>query len=259
MQRRLKNAMDNRRFFEQADLRRKVHPREGCRKMALELKEPGWGRDKVEQLLLNNGYRVQYARNYSKTTQSQHSYVCPNLIAGLELNNIHQVVQTDITYYRIGERFYYLTFFIDVYSRYIGGYAVSETLEATANMNALKMLLRNRNYDHSKLIHHSDKGRQYIAKAYLHLLEQHHIKMSMCDQAWENAYTERINRTIKEEYLNSWKIENYQQLKSCTAKAIKHYNEKRIHQSLNWRTPKAYESFISNLPADKRPVMKLYK
>lgn len=259
MQRRSQRTDACNKFFEQAVLIRKVHPHVGCRKIARQLREPGWGRDKIEQLLLHNGYRVQYPRNYTKTTHRQRQYTYPNLIEGMELNNMHQVVQTDITYYRVGERFYYLTFFIDVYSRYISGYAVSKTLEARANINALKMLLRNRPYDHSKLIHHSDKGSQYITKGYLKLLGKYDIKLSMCNEAWENAYTERINRTIKEEYLNGWKIKSYRQLQYHTAKAVRHYNEKRQHQSLQWQTPKDYEFLVSNLPAAERPVMKLYK
>lgn len=246
-------------LFEQADKLRKEHPGVGCRKMALELRQNGWGRDRTEHLLLDNGYRIMHRRRYIKTTQSQKLYRFANLIEGMELTNIHQVVQTDTTYYRIKDQFYYLTFFIDVYSRYIAAHCVSRDLKAQANIKALKTLLRNRPYDHTGLIHHSDRGRQYIDEGYLHILKRKGIRISMCNEAWENAYTERINRTIKDEYLDGWNIRSYRQLQRLTAKAVKHYNEKRTHQSLDKQTPKEYELKIAALPQSDRPVLKLHK
>lgn len=84
-------------FFEQADQIRKDHPRVGCRKMAWELRCPGWGRDKLEDFLLGKGYRVKYKRRFIKTTQRQCIYSYPNLIQGLKIDNINKVIQTDIT------------------------------------------------------------------------------------------------------------------------------------------------------------------
>src|SRR5204863_2447443 len=115
---------------------RKDHPGAGCRTMANDLKCNGWGRDKIEQLLLSNGYRLHFPVNYTRTTYSQTDVYYPNLIEGLELTKINRVVQTDITYFRAGERFYYIVFLIDVYSRRIVGYAVNKTLEAEGNIKA---------------------------------------------------------------------------------------------------------------------------
>lgn len=98
--------------------------------MALILKEPGYGRDKTEDLLLAGGFRVYYPPNYVKTTQSIRTNQFDNLIEGLKITNINKVVQTDITYLWIKERFYYLVFIIDVYSRLITGYHASCGLEA---------------------------------------------------------------------------------------------------------------------------------
>ena len=241
-------------FFDQADKIRKEHPRAGCRKMALDLCCSGWGRDKTEQLLLSNGYRLQYPRNYARTTYSQQHLLYPNLIEGLELTGINQLVQTDITYFRVRERFYYIVFLIDVYSRRIVGYAVNKTLEALGNIKALKMMFRTRQDGClAGLIHHSDRGSQYIDQVYRKLLTDRKIDISMCKQAWQNAYTERVNRTIKEEYLNEWKIENYQDLTRSVGKAVKHYNSKRKHQSLGYTSPIDYEKQAN------RAIMKLYK
>lgn len=229
-------------IFEQADAIRKEHPGVGCRKMGRALRKPGWGRDKLEQLLLNGGYRVIYRRRFVKTTQRQSIFHYPNLIEGNNVDGVNQVVQTDITYYRVKDRFYYMTFIKDIYSRRILGYNVSSSLHASSNVKALKMMLTQRK-EHSllQMIHHSDKGSQYISKPYLKLLQDNKIRISMCDAAWQNAYAERLNRTIKEEYLDGWSIKNYEELKRSVRKAVKHYNEKRQHQSLQWNSPINFE------------------
>jgi transposase InsO family protein len=246
-------------FFEQADANRREHPGVGCRKMAMGMVCRGWGRDRIEELLLSNGYRICYPPNYTRTTRSQHELYFPNLIEGLELNDINQVVQTDITYYRVGSKFYYVVMIIDVYSRRIVGHAVSKTLEAEGNIKALIRMLRTRKGDSIKtMIHHSDRGSQYIDKEYLRVLKKHEVQISMCKEAWENAYSERINRTIKEEYLDGWQIRDYATLSRLLNKAVKHYNHKRRHQSLHWQTPVEFEKNVENLDPNQRPKLKLY-
>jgi transposase InsO family protein len=258
--RQLKKGLKAQKFFEQADKIREDHPKAGCRKMALDLRCSGWGRDKTEQLLLANGYRIQYPPNYRRTTYAQHHLHYPNLIEGLELNDINQVLQTDITYYRVQEKFYYLVFLIDVYSRRIVGYAVNKTLEAEGNIKALNRFFASRGKcSLQEAIHHSDRGSQYIDKEYRQLLIEKKMKISMCSEAWRNAYTERINRTIKEEYLDGWKVNDYQSLSRGVTKAVRHYNNRRRHQSLGWKSPLQFEKEVEKLPIEQKPKMKIYK
>lgn len=247
-------------ILEKADQIRKEHPGAGCRKMAMELRFKGMGRDKIEYLLLDNGYRVHYPRNYQRTTYAQYEHYYPNRIEGMELNDINQVIQTDITYYRVKEKWYYIVFIIDVYSRLIVGYSVSHNMEAAGNIKALKMMFKKRQgCDLSSLVHHSDRGGQFIDKEYRRLLKAKGIEMSMCKEAWENAYTERINRTIKYEYLNLLKIKDGAALERSVAKAVCHYNEKRTHSSLSNITPMAFEKMVEKLPLIEKPKMKIYK
>lgn len=258
--RKLQKATEAYKFFEGANQIRKEHPGAGCRSMADDLKIKGWGRDKIEQLLLGNGYRLFYPPNYVRTTYSQKDVYYPNLIEGLELNGINQVIQTDITYFKAGGKFYYIVFIIDVYSRRIVGYGASRTLEAEGNIKALKQMLRLRKGQTlTGMIHHSDRGSQYIDAEYRKLLEGNGIKPSMCKAAWENAYTERINRTIKEEYLNRWQITDYTSLVKQLRKAVNHYNQKRKHDGLGKRKPVAFEKEVENLSIENRPKMRLYK
>jgi hypothetical protein len=248
-------------FIEKADAIRNRHPMMGCRKIALKTKRQGWGRDKIEQLLLGSGYKIIYPPNYIKTTRPQYDLIFPNLIEGITLNGINQAVQTDISYIWIKGCFYYLVFIIDVYSRRIVSYHARENMEATGNIRALKMMMRTRKeYCLKDMIHHSDRGSQYTSKIYLAMLGENKIKISMCKHAWENAYTERINRTIKEEYLAMWKIETYGQLKRAVAKAVRRYNEERPHWNLPMQlSPVQFEKYVNKLPKSKRPEMQLYK
>jgi transposase InsO family protein len=257
----LQNSLKATQFIEKAKVLRRDHPGQGCRKMALNTREYGWGRDKVEQLLLAEGFRIVYAPNYIKTTYPQYDLIFPNLIEGVKLSGINQLIQTDITYIWIKGRFYYLVLIIDVYSRRIVGYNISENMLAECNLKALKMMIKLRKGDSLKeMIHHSDRGSQYTSKAYLALLKKQEMKISMCKHGWENAYAERINRTIKEEYLNEMKIFTSQQLKSTVKRVIGNYNLKRMHSKLyGHMSPVEFEKYVNKLPVDKRPTMQLYQ
>ena len=258
--RRLKAERKTVEIFEQADKLRKEHPGAGCRKMALDLAFKGWGRDRLERLFLSSGYRLYRPQKFTRTTDRRQEFYYPNLIEGIELDNINQVVQTDITYIYVGGKFFYIVFLIDVYSRRIVGHAVSKTLAAESNIKALQVMLKLRGEQSVKgLIHHSDRGTQYTALRYRSLLTDHGILPSMCKSAWENAYTERVNRTIKEEYLQRWEISDYRSLCKRLNQAVDHYNCKRKHNSLGKISPVRFEEYVKNLGAERRPKHIIYK
>ncbi len=255
------NFARSQQFIEKAEAIREDHPEMGCRKMALVLKQPGCGRDKTEALLLVAGFRIIYPPNYTKTTHSIRLHRFSNLIEGLIIKAINKVVQTDITYLWVKDRFYYLVFIIDVYTRFITGYHASYGLEAEANSKALAMMIKLRGKENVKgLIHHSDKGSQYNCNDYLCTLKEHGMKVSMCNEAWENAYSERINRTIKHEYLRHRDIDSLETLRKEMDKAIRLYNENRPHWSLPQQmTPAKFEEYVKNLSKLKCPKMIIYK
>jgi transposase InsO family protein len=239
---------------------RKIHPGMGCRKMSYLLRQMGWGRDKTEGLLLQEGFRVEHRMNKFKTTHSIRLHSYKNLIEGLEIRDINQVVQSDITYCLVGGRFYYLVFIIDVYSKRVVGYQASESLEAVSNQKALEQMIKLRGEKNLKgLIHHSDRGSQYHSNAYVERLQSCKIKISMCIESWENAYSERINRTIKEEYLAYWNIKDIHGLKRGLRKAVQNYNEHIPNWNFNLQTPVAFEQNIKNLPMAKRKKILIYK
>ncbi len=248
-------------FIDKAEIVRRRHPEMGCRKIALKLKVKGFGRDKIEALLLRTGFKIIYPPNYMKTTHSVRLNKFPNLIEGLLVKDINQVIQTDITYFWMHGKFAYLVFIIDVYSRLIVGYHAGLTLEAEANIKALEMMIRLRGKQNLKgLIHHSDKGSQHHSKLYVQRLKQHGIQISMCDAAWQNAYTERINRTMKYEYLRHRKIDSLEKLKKHMDRDVKAYNTDRPHWSLpNQMAPAPFEKYLSKLEPSMRPKMEIYK
>ncbi len=221
----------------EADELRQEHPGCGLRKMYHSLNPDFIGRDRFEQVMLDLGYRLKRNKNYHRTTIASARYF-PNLIQGLVIDGASQVWQSDITYIPIADRHYYATFIIDVYTKKIVGYHVTDHMRATANVRALKMALK----EHpAPRIHHSDRGSQYTYGEYLKLLKESGSRISMAKTAQDNAYAERINKTIKEEYLDYWKPKNLSQLKTMVRKAVNHYNTKRKHNHLDRKPPCDFE------------------
>ena len=238
---------------------RKLHPRMGLKKI-YKMLLPDWiGRDRFITIGMELGLGIRIPKSYQRTTYSHKSSHFGNLTTDLEIYGINQVWVSDITYYRIGERYYYITMISDVYSRRILGYSVYSTLEAESNCIALRMALKIRaGMDLNGLIHHSDKGGQYYSNKYLKIESEHGISVSMCDSVYENTHIERINGTVKNEYLRARDIKNMKELKSEMQKTVRIYNEERPHWSLGLMTPCAYEKHIETIPSEEREVLVMY-
>ena len=238
----------------EAEELRKAHPGCGVEKMYYTLAPDFMGRDRFIETFMALGYRLKLKRKCQVTTRSGKLYY-PNLVEGLKLDGPSQVWQSDITYIRVKERFYYAVFIIDVYTREIVGYSLSDHMRATANVRALKMALK----DHPPpRYHHSDRGSQYLYKEYQQLLKQCGAQISMGKIAQENAYAERINGTIKNEYITLWNPQNYDQLQHQVKKAVGHYNQTRPHNSLKRKTPEmAYQNALR--ASSQLPVMSIFK
>jgi transposase InsO family protein len=199
------------------------------------------GRDKFEQFCYLYGFKLAIKRAFYKTTNSLGVTRFENLIAGFELTGVNQVWASDITYYRIGERFYYITFILDLYSRFIVGYAVSiGMLTDQTTIPALNMALKQRQPEQG-LIFHSDGGGQYYCKKFLAITKSNLIENSMCESVYENAHAERINGTVKNDYLIYYAPQDYKQLVTLTDKAVKMYNYFRPHSALGNSSPATYE------------------
>ena len=232
---------------------RQDHPRMSSRQMYRLLNPVHIGRDRFEAFCFTNGFKVSVKRAYHRTTNSWGVTRFNNLLIGYEFTTINRVWVSDITYYRIGEKFYYLTFILDRYSRFIVGHSASESLLTTSTtLPALRMALKVRN-GFEGLIIHSDGGGQYYSKDWLNLTRDYKIRNSMCESVYENAHAERINGTIKNDYLIYYSPQNYAQLIAMTTKAVQKYNYERPHQSLGNVSPNQYEK--NNESSFKEKVM----
>ena len=238
---------------------RELHPCMGLRKIYELLLSENVGRDNFIDIGVENGFCLPKPKNYQRTTYSSKFRKYKNLTIGLRINGINIVWVSDITYIYINGRFYYITFVVDVYSRRILGFEASETLQAESSCRALKMALQERRgLSLQGLIHHSDRGSQYISNEYTGILNKHGIGISMCDSVYENTHIERVNGIIKNEYLLSYKMDSLKDLRKMTKQAVDLYNNMRPHWSLFKMNPVIYEESLLQIPMNKREVMYIW-
>lgn len=239
---------------------REIHPGMGLRTMYDMLQPEGIGRDAFVALGLEEGFRLKTVEKKTRTTYSVKSHRYGNLLGDVEFSGINQLWSSDITYLYCLDQFFYIVLIMDVYSRRIIGYNIADNMRAENNLSALQMALELRGIEnyHQSLIHHSDKGTQYASDAYTEALESHEIRISMCNEVYENTHIERVNDTIKNQYLNRMEINNKRQLETKLNETIKAYNETRPHQSLNKMPPVEYENYLLKVPAEKRSKLKIY-
>jgi len=241
---------------------RKIHPGMGLREMYFISQPEGIGRDAFIELGMANGYRLLYLKNPTRTTFSNPSAKWPNLLSKKSFTDVNQIWTADITYYAIAGKFYYIALILDVYSRRIIGYCVADHMRAEMTLEALQMALDLRaisDFENS-LIHHTDKGTQYTSNLYTGLLQNYNIRISMCNSVYENTHIERLNKTVKNQYLRMFNPspKNFKELKVQMAKTVKAYNEQKPHRSLNRLTPIEFENQLVTLNQNQRPKLVIY-
>jgi putative transposase len=173
----------------------------------------------------------------------------PYLLRDLMINRANQVWMVDITYLRLGDGFMYLTALIDVHSRYVVGWSLSNTLETASCIEALKMGL---NFGIPEIIN-SDQGCQFTSGEWIDFLREREIKISMTGKGrcHDNIFIERFWRSLKREefYLNDYG--SVKELRKAIQAYIEFYNHKRWHQSLGYKTP---ADFYFSRKENKKPV-----
>lgn len=222
---------------------RRDHPCMAVREIYFKLNPQGMGRDKFEQFCFQHGYRVKKQKNYRVTTDSRGVTRFANLVKDFELTAVNQVLVSDITYYEVQGKFYYITLVMDLFSREIVGYSVSKSLRTEdTTLPALKMAIRycGRNALKGAIIH-SDGGGQYYSREFKKLTQELKMINSMTEETvYENAHAERLNGTIKNSYLYCYAPETFEQLEKQLKRAVLMYNHEKPHLALNKMTPVQY-------------------
>jgi transposase InsO family protein len=214
------------------------------------------GRDTLFDLLSVNHLLVRKRKRRIQTTNSYHRLrKYPNLIRTLIPTAVNQLWVSDITYWKVGGEHVYISFITDVYSHKIVGYHVGETMETIESLQALQMALNEMTVDQNimELIHHSDRGIQYCSQAYVKLLQDYGIKISMTENGdpLENAVAERINGIIKEEYLDNYTIDTIAEAKDLLQETVWLYNNERPHLSIGNFTPEYIHNDKTNIKPEK--------
>lgn len=242
-----------------ADLRDRVelvqteHPRSGYRTMLRYLRRSGVyvGERKLRRIMKKYDLHATIKRAFVRTTDSEHSHrVYPNLLPGRTVMGLNEVWTADLTYIRIGNGFVYLAIILDLYSRRVIGWHVSKRIDGDLAVAALRMAIEQRK-PKPGCIHHSDRGVQYLCKEYVELLEAHKfwISNSAKGNPYDNAWTERFMRTLKQEEVYLANYETFLDVVDNLPRFIEEvYNEKRVHSGIDYLTPNELEERVKKDP-----------
>jgi putative transposase len=206
---------------------------------------------RIYRLMQEGGWLHLRPRGRVRTTNSEHGFaIYPNLLPACgwrELTAPNQGWGADLTYVRVRDGFCYLAVVLDLFSRRIVGWDLSESLEAKGALAALDMALASRQ-PQAGWIHHSDRGVQYACREYVQRLQQTAARISMAavGAPKENAPTERWMRTLKEEEVDLEEYGSFWEAKQAVERFIEEvYNRKRLHSALGYRPPSEFEEIFA--------------
>lgn len=204
-------------------------------------------RKRVARLMAEGGLCGRRRRRSRRTTLPGEERVQAHDLLGRGFSPaavaLDQAWVGDITYLRTWEGWAYLATVIDLASRRVVGFAVADHMRTSLVSDALTMALTQRRPT-AGLIFHSDRGSQYTSAAFRDLLAKHHIRQSLSRprQCWDNAVAESFFATLKTELIYRTTLPTVAAARSSVFEYIEvFYNRQRIHSTLGYQSPTAYE------------------
>ena len=202
-------------------------------------------RNRVARLMKEMGLKCRAIRKYVVTTDSKHNEpVAPNLLdRQFSVSTPDTVYVSDITYLKIGRKWHYLTVFIDLFSRMVVGWDLSDSLERFSAIRALEKAVLRRTPGKGLMVH-SDRGIQYASKDFRKILNKHGFTQSMSRKGncWDNAVAESFFGSLKTQLIHHCKFQNVAEAERTLFHYIEiYYNRQRKHSTNGYKSPAQYE------------------
>lgn len=218
----------------------------GSRRMMKALVGQGYsiGRSKVRRLMRENGIICKQRRRYVVTTNSKHNQPVAENILNRDFNAEvpNQKWVSDITYLWTAEGWLYIAAVLDLFSRRIVGWAIADHMQTNLIESAFKMAVKLR-HPKPKLLLHSDQGCQYTSVQYQQAIKRFDVVVSMSrkGECWDNAAMERFFGSLKSEWTNGKRYKTKIEARFDVENFIDFYNSQRLHSTLDYVSPIAYE------------------
>lgn len=231
--------------------RRKELPYEGIRKLYKFLRNNTKhyiSRANLEEFLVDHELRISRPKRYRVLTNSKHSQgFSVNYLKDRRAEKIFEVLVSDMTYLKTRLREYYLIAIMDLYSRMLLSYFLSEDLGTDGLLKAFKSVARGYGNRLTGCIFHSDRGSQFCSTAFKELVAHYGVILSnsRSGNPYDNACMERLFATLKNEYNLNVVFPDKRSLSAAVRDAVSSYNNQRLHMSLNLMTPK--QKFLASL------------
>jgi putative transposase len=244
-------AEDHRLVQRIRDIHRRSREAYGTRRVWKQLQAEGLicGRQRVARLRRAHDIVTRRRRRFRITTHSKHrGWIAPNVLQrNFRAHQPNRVWAGDVTFIATRSGWLYLAILLDLHSRRVVGWSMSERNDLLLVSAALRMAIAQRKPEPG-LIHHTDRGRLYAALDYRKLMAQHGLlpSMSRKKDCWDNAVAESFFATLKHELLRG---RNYPTRDHARREIFEYievfYNRKRLHQTLDYHSPVAFETMQS--------------
>ena len=203
------------------------------------------GRHRVARLMREQALQARPRRRFVRTTDSRHRLVTPaNLLArNFSVAGPNRAWVGDVTYLPTGEGWLYLAVLLDLYSRRVVGWAMSEHNDEALTLAALQVAIDQRQ-PAPGLVHHTDRGTTYASGTYQDVLAQHGIvgSMSRKGNCWDNAVAESFFSTLDIECANQKPFSSRSAARHAVLQyVLGFYNPTRLHSYLDYRSPMEFE------------------